>query len=234
MGLMKKKIHLINLLNIERRHVRKSEIHPLGYILKGVISVINRQRNLFKNKKKINVYNKLYPWRYVGEVKNFIPHGKGKIISKDELFFEGDILEGKANGKGVEKNTGLFGLGNYKGDFKNNLRHGKGTFTFYDGSKYIGEWKGDYRDGKGTYICSDGHKVEGKWRKDFLVGLMWNVDGVDLPFTKEIYLDHVYQIELTVSGKIVKNRPNPKLKYNNNIYMLIDYNEKKFKKKKKK
>jgi|ETNmetMinimDraft_20_1059909.scaffolds.fasta_scaffold24953_2 hypothetical protein len=238
MVLMKKKIHLINLLNIESRFIRKSAIHPLGFILKGVIFVINKQRNLLKNKKKVDVYNgdtiSQSSWRYKGEIKNFLPHGKGKITSKEELFFEGDFVEGKANGKGVEKNSGLWGLGNYKGDFKNNLRHGKGTFVFYDGSKYIGEWKGDYRDGKGTYICPDGHKVEGKWRKDFLVGLKWNLYGNDLPFTKELQREHIDDIEFTVSGKISKSRSNPKLKYNNNIYMLIDHNEKEFKEKKKK
>ena len=40
-----------------------------------------------------------------------------------------------------ENNKGIWGLGHYEGDFMDNVRHGKGTFNFYDGSKYIGNWK---------------------------------------------------------------------------------------------
>ena len=29
----------------------------------------------------------------------------------------------------------------YEGEFKNNLRHGEGTYTFSDGTKVEGKWK---------------------------------------------------------------------------------------------
>ena len=31
------------------------------------------------------------------------------------------------------------------------LRHGKGTHTYSNGSKYVGNWEDDKRDGQGTF-----------------------------------------------------------------------------------
>ena len=43
----------------------------------------------------------------------------------------------------------------YEGDFKNNLRVGKGIIYYKDGSKYEGEFKNNVRDGKGIiYFCN--------------------------------------------------------------------------------
>ena len=39
----------------------------------------------------------------------------------------------------------------YQGDFKDNKRHGEGTFKFTDGSTFVGAWLNDKKHGKGTY-----------------------------------------------------------------------------------
>ena len=46
----------------------------------------------------------------------------------------------------------------YVGEFKNNLPHGKGTFTVINEYKYKGEWKNGVMEGRGVltsvlYIC---------------------------------------------------------------------------------
>ena len=43
-------------------------------------------------------------------------------------------------------------------------RHGQGTATFADGSKYTGEWKDDERNGQGTYTYPNGVTYTGEFK----------------------------------------------------------------------
>ena len=43
-------------------------------------------------------------------------------------------------------------------------KHGYGTLTFADGSKYVGEWLDNMRHGRGRYVFSDGGEYDGEWR----------------------------------------------------------------------
>ncbi len=43
-------------------------------------------------------------------------------------------------GKLTEKNTGY-----YIGEYKNNLKHGKGTYFYHNGIKYVGDYIKGYR-----------------------------------------------------------------------------------------
>ena len=130
-----KKIYKINLFKSPGKVLRKSVLHQLSFYLRIIAFVIDKIK---PKKKKVNIDNKV--WKYIGGIKKFIPHGKGKILS-EQYDFKGTFVNGKANGFGEENNKNLFGLGKYKGEFVNNSRQGKGTFFFYDRSKYIGNWK---------------------------------------------------------------------------------------------
>jgi hypothetical protein len=44
----------------------------------------------------------------------------------------------------------------YEGSLKNGMKHGKGTFTFADGSKYVGEFKDNKKHGRGVDCKPDG------------------------------------------------------------------------------
>ena len=55
-------------------------------------------------------------------------------------------------------------VGIYKGEIKNNYRHGKGTMKWNDGGKYVGEWKNNVRHGKGTFSYPSGYKYVGEWK----------------------------------------------------------------------
>lgn len=44
----------------------------------------------------------------------------------------------------------------YEGQFCDRKRHGHGTLTLADGTKYVAEWKNDARNGEGAEFCVDG------------------------------------------------------------------------------
>ena len=63
--------------------------------------------------------------------------------------------------------TGLTKGGDgYKGEWKNGLPHGKGTFTWADGAKHVGEFKDGKGHGKGTWIHPDGDKYVGEYKNN--------------------------------------------------------------------
>jgi len=52
----------------------------------------------------------------------------------------------------------------YQGSFKDNVRHGKGSYTFKtEGCSYLGDWERDLKHGKGTFTWDDGTKFSGQW-----------------------------------------------------------------------
>ena len=75
---------------------------------------------------------------------NDIPHGKGKKFNKKgELIYDGDIVNGKAEGYG---------------------KH-----IFVDGRYYIGQWKNSHRNGKGILYSKNGELI---YEGDFVNGEM--------------------------------------------------------------
>lgn len=57
----------------------------------------------------------------------------------------------------------------YKGEWKNDKRHGLGIIEDTDGFSYIGEWSENMRHGLGVAFFPDGTKLEGEWKNDELV-----------------------------------------------------------------
>ena len=77
----------------------------------------------------------------------------GIIIDKYKNKYEGEIVDGKANGKGTKTyKDGRI----YTGYFKNNLRHGEGNLFRPDGTQYIGIYANDVQEGEGINITKDG------------------------------------------------------------------------------
>ena len=56
-----------------------------------------------------------------------------------------------------------------QGEWKKNLKNGKGIYYFKDGSVYEGEWEDGYRSGIGVRTFSDGRMKGGLWRIGKLV-----------------------------------------------------------------
>jgi hypothetical protein len=99
--------------------------------------------------------------KYVGEFKDGWYHGHGTFTYKDGSKYVGEYNDGKRHGQGTE--TWSDGT-KYLGEWKNGKRHGQGTYIFSSGSKYVGAFKNDKRDGQGTLTLKDGLKYEGTFR----------------------------------------------------------------------
>ena len=123
----------------------------------------------------------LYPGgaKYVGEFKNYKPHGYGTFVWTNGDKYYGEWVNGKSNGNGTKiwkngrkylgtfKDDKLHGTGTlfypdgkkYTGDFINGKRHGEGTFTYTDGTAYIGKFIAGQEEGVGECIGQDGSSV---------------------------------------------------------------------------
>jgi hypothetical protein len=85
----------------------------------------------------------------------------------NEVYYVGDIKNGKANGRGVA----LLSSGSrYLGEWQNNMKHGIGEFHWPDGAWYEGEYENDKRSGRGTYHFPDGSVFVGHWEDDVREG----------------------------------------------------------------
>ncbi|TNV78792.1 hypothetical protein FGO68_gene5616 [Halteria grandinella] len=91
-----------------------------------------------------------------------LKHGFGLQLWKDGARYEGDWLNGKANGKGT-----FYHLNGdiYEGDFIDDRANGNGVYFHKNGSKYTGEWKNDLKDGRGREEWEDGAYYEGDFRE---------------------------------------------------------------------
>ena len=100
----------------------------------------------------------------------------GKIMKnietmiEDGNFYEGEFKNGKFDGKGLYKykNGDI-----YRGEFKEGYRDGKGIYLWNDNKfKYDGEWKNDLKHGIGTFTeygylwNSEKHGI---WQNDKLI-----------------------------------------------------------------
>ena len=54
----------------------------------------------------------------------------------------------------------------YEGEFKNNLPHGQGVYTWPDNKRYVGEFKHGKRHGFGTFYINDEISYQGNWKFD--------------------------------------------------------------------
>lgn len=82
------------------------------------------------------------------------------------LLFGGDKIYSLSAHCKLQNNTFFcqYNNGNYTGDLKMFLRHGKGTYKWNSGKVYIGEWKNNLMDGVGE-ITEKGKTVKGTWKK---------------------------------------------------------------------
>ncbi|KAE8716916.1 Phosphatidylinositol 4-phosphate 5-kinase 8 [Hibiscus syriacus] len=127
---------------------------------------------------------------YVGDIKEVLPHGKGKYTWSDGTVYDGDWEGGKMTGKGVilwpsgEKYNGdisggyLHGSGMltspdgslYKGKWRMNRHHGYGRKKYSNSDVYEGEWKEGEPEGNGRYFWNNGNKHTGNWKRGKMHG----------------------------------------------------------------
>jgi hypothetical protein len=105
-------------------------------------------------------------------------YGKLQFLNTEGVLitYYGEIADGKASGIGigiVEKK------GIYEGEWKDNLRHGKGKYTWANGDVYEGDFLEGKRSGYGRYLFVSGEKYEGEWKNDLREGkgVIYSKDG---------------------------------------------------------
>ena len=93
--------------------------------------------------------------------------------------YSGEFINGKIDGYGILKNE--YSKSEYKGDFKNNVFHGKGVFQWGPNGliRYEGEYKFGEKNGNGNYIKPN-FKYSGFWNegKPHGLGLVDNGNGI--------------------------------------------------------
>ena len=80
--------------------------------------------------------------------------GFGKVIYEDGHYYIGQFKDNLRNGKGTLYNKN--GNIKYEGDWINNKKEGNGKYIYEDGNYYIGQFKDNLRDGKGKVYLPNG------------------------------------------------------------------------------
>lgn len=101
-----------------------------------------------------------------GNWQNDRKHGYCLEIMDNGDQFEGEYLNGKAQGFGVY--TG--GAERFEGNWVNGFKHGQGRWENQKGEFYDGDWKFGKIDGTGTYVNKSGDKYTGSFRSNLKHG----------------------------------------------------------------
>lgn len=154
---------------------KKDQLKELS-LLKKQLDSSNQQTSLTKN--QIEAKNEA-----ISKLKQTLKQTQNKAV---ELQFEsaegisvsyfGQVENGVATGFGV----GVFeGKGIYRGEWKDNARHGKGTYTWSNGDVYEGQFMKGKIHGFGTYFFKSGEKYVGNWENNLRhgEGAVFNTEG---------------------------------------------------------
>ena len=91
-----------------------------------------------------------------------------QVIARHKFTYPiGDIYDGEWNDAGKKHGVGSLTLVDgtkYMGQFQNGLCHGHGVANFPDGSKFEGEFENGKYSGFGTFTRSDGMRFEGRFQ----------------------------------------------------------------------
>ena len=100
---------------------------------------------------------------YEGEIKNSVPHGKGKMCFDYRESYEGDFAMGEMTGNG----TFIFADKTvYNGGMRNGLFNGKGKMKWNNGIEYDGNFLDSTFSGKGKIFNVQGEEYEGNFDKN--------------------------------------------------------------------
>ena len=90
--------------------------------------------------------------------------GPGRIFSADTRDLVVSPLVVSAGFYWPNYMAALPSFGHYEGEYRDGLRHGKGVYTWPDGTRYVGDWHDDKRHGKGVRTWEDGEHYKGEYR----------------------------------------------------------------------
>ena len=170
----------------------------------------SKQLNLFESeddKNKAKTINYANDDQYLGEIKNGLRNGKGKMTYSNGNIYSGDWIDDVFHGKGTYLKPngqsisgdwengylirgqiiffkGVMGEEKYIGEvvysfFGYPVPHGMGAYFYMNGDKYVGEFVDYKKEGKGTFTWANGDSYCGYWHDDEYHGKgILNKDGI--------------------------------------------------------
>ena len=150
-------------ININIDNLKKCFIRPALMFTKDN-SIYKGSWNFQGKKEGYGIFIDSKGNKYIGEWKDDKFHGKGRLISINGDFYEGDFLLGQIEGNGIYNST-KNGY-HYIGEFKNNKFHGNGKLLFNDNTKYKGHFNEGYMEGEGNLLFNDGCFYTGDFSKN--------------------------------------------------------------------
>ena len=97
--------------------------------------------------------------RFIGEVRDGAPNGRGVQTWPGGDRYEGEFRAGRRHGRG----TYVWSNGDrYRGEWRDGRQHGLGVFTWRGGNRYTGYFRLGQPDGFGLCL-TDGGLIEGEW-----------------------------------------------------------------------
>ena len=114
---------------------------------------------------------------YMGELLDGKAKGKGEMLMNNKFKYSGEFDDDLPCGKGILENYEDNSI--YEGEIVFGIKEGKGKIKFNDGTLYEGDFKNDEFDGFGKIIYEDGNSYEGEFKnnkKDGKGVFMWT-DG---------------------------------------------------------
>ena len=170
----------------------------------------SKQLNLFESeddKNKAKTINYANDDQYLGEIKNGLRNGKGKMTYSNGNIYSGDWIDDVFHGKGTYLKPngqsmsgdwengylirgqiiffkGVMGEEKYIGEvvysfFGYPVPHGMGAYFYMNGDKYVGEFVDYKKEGKGTFTWANGDSYCGYWQDDEFHGKgILNKDGI--------------------------------------------------------
>ena len=91
----------------------------------------------------------------------------GEIKKYENGEYDGDIIDGKREGKGTMTYNNRYV---YEGEWMNDERHGQGKMTFSNVDVYEGEWNKGNINGRGIMKMRDGRVYDGEWKDNIING----------------------------------------------------------------
>ncbi|CBZ29330.1 phosphatidylinositol-4-phosphate 5-kinase-like protein [Leishmania mexicana MHOM/GT/2001/U1103] len=82
--------------------------------------------------------------------------------------YEGSVRDGRIEGYGVYTYAQIGDV--YEGEWKADLKHGQGCYTFANGDKYTGQWYMGKKQGKGQFVFANGNEYVGSWKTNQMNG----------------------------------------------------------------
>jgi len=123
---------------------------------------------------------------YAGQVVDGKANGRG-IVVHNTCVFEWYLKNNVTNGISIMKTKMFSYYGNgkkvngdsYDGEWKEGKREGRGIYEFANGDSYDGEWKEDKPEGRGIQRWADGDYYDGEWKEGRGIYKSANGDSYD-------------------------------------------------------